>query len=56
MTECALCNAAPGVRAELAIEDAKTIEIALCDPCREAIVAESWIECTGIATPGRSKA
>lgn len=53
MTECALCNATSGVRSELAIEGSAAIEIVLCDACRNDLVAESWIECTGIAEVSR---
>jgi hypothetical protein len=53
MTECALCNATSSVRSELAIEGSAAIEIVLCDACRNDLVAESWIECTGIAEVSR---
>jgi hypothetical protein len=53
MTECALCNTAPAAQSRLAIEDSETVGIVLCEPCRNDLVAESWIECTGIAETGR---
>ncbi|MFQ3285851.1 MAG: hypothetical protein ACI9TI_000884 [Natronomonas sp.] len=48
MSQCALCNAALGEQYHLEIEGGESIDIALCDMCRDDLLAEPWIECTGV--------
>ena len=49
MPQCALCNAAPGEQYHLEIEGTDQIDIALCEMCRDDLLAEPWIECHSVA-------
>ena len=49
MPQCALCNAVPGEQYHLEIEGTDRIDTALCEMCRDDLLAEPWIECHSVA-------